>query len=75
MPYRAPKLTDDQKANAERIRKAREKAKARFEALDAEMNADVVQLRELGISLRSIADAYGLNHQTVQNIVNRATAK
>lgn len=67
-------MTDEQKANAEQLRKVRDRAKARFEALDAEMNADVVQLRSAGVSLRAIADVYGLNHQTVQNIVDRAAA-
>lgn len=68
-------MSDEQKANAERIRKARERTKVRFDAADAEMNADIVQLRQSGVALRVIADAYGLNHQTVQNIVNRAAAQ
>jgi DNA-binding CsgD family transcriptional regulator len=74
VPRRATELTTEQKANAQRIRKARQRAKDRYDALDTEMNADVVQLRSAGVSLRAIADIYGLNHQTVQNIVNRTTA-
>lgn len=68
-------MSDEENANAERIRKARDRAKARYEQLDAEMNAEVVRLREAGVALRVIGDAFGLNHQTVQNIVNRAAAQ
>lgn len=75
VPRRATDMTDDQLKNADRIRKARERAKARYDAIDTEMNAHVVQLREAGVSLRAIAEAYGLNHQTVQNIVNRSAAE
>jgi transposase-like protein len=65
-------MTDDQRKKSERIAQARARAKARFDALDAQMKADIVELRRADVPLRAIAEVYGLNHQTVQNIVDRA---
>lgn len=73
VPRKSTAMTDEQVKALTRAGRAYRAAKAKSDAAEAERDRLIVEMRELGVSVRAIAAACEISPQTVLNVVGRAS--